>query len=393
MNEENRTVTGWAALSRDDNGQILIDHQNQITPISELEKAAHDLMRSGGRDAAGELHEKRIGDIVESMIFDASKRKALGLTGDGREGLAVTMHIKNDQAWEQVKKGNYPELSIHGWSNQTSVGENGGLPVYMLSNITLDEISLVDHGASGNDRVSPRIVLAKRLSIKGDTKMANVKEIKKSGLDSLVDLEALGLSDEQKAAVLAIIEAARGTPAPKADPQPQPKLPEEPKPGEQKPADMAKRDLELVELSKKFEVADGERQELSKQVRELKDERVLSEMIKRAEARPFIPMKSSEQAEILKRAKDSLGEDGFKKIDEMFLKVNEAMQKSEVFKQFGVDGEVTESAVEKLEKKVSEELANNAKAGIKLSKAQAEREVYKRNPQLYAEVSKESVGE
>lgn len=116
-----RVVTGWAAISRDASGQPLIDYHGDHMPAEDLEKAVHDLMRAGGGDKAGEMHERRVGDIVEAMVVSAEKRQALGF-GEGPEGIVVSMKIADDSAWAKVLAGELRELSISGIGERISVG-------------------------------------------------------------------------------------------------------------------------------------------------------------------------------------------------------------------------------------------------------------------------------
>lgn len=111
--DDKRVITGWAAISRDHAGRPVIDHQGDHIPVEDLEKAAYELVRAGGSERAGEMHERRVGDIVELMVVDAEKRAALGF-GDGPEGLVVSMKIHDDAAWSAVKSGELRELSISG---------------------------------------------------------------------------------------------------------------------------------------------------------------------------------------------------------------------------------------------------------------------------------------
>lgn len=111
---ERQLVTGWASVSTDANGQPVIDSQGDIMPIDELEKAAHEVFLAGGKNKAGDNHVRNaVADIVESMVVTAEKREALGF-GAGATGWVVTLKVHDTALWEQIKRGEKLELSIHG---------------------------------------------------------------------------------------------------------------------------------------------------------------------------------------------------------------------------------------------------------------------------------------
>lgn len=110
-----RIITGWAAVSEDKHGSPVIDHQGDFIPVDELEKAAQQLMSEGGVGRAGEMHEKRVGDITEMAVLTPEKLRKLGFTDtNGPSGLVVSMKILDDSAWGQVVSGKLSELSISG---------------------------------------------------------------------------------------------------------------------------------------------------------------------------------------------------------------------------------------------------------------------------------------
>lgn len=117
-----RTVTGWAALSLDAKGNPVIDHQGDYIPVEELEKAASQLMKDGGSGRAGEMHERRVGDIVEMAVLTPDKLQQLGYqNADGPAGLVVTMKIHDDKAWERIASGELNELSISGTGERVAI--------------------------------------------------------------------------------------------------------------------------------------------------------------------------------------------------------------------------------------------------------------------------------
>lgn len=122
LDEERRLVTGWASIANDAQGRPVIDAEGDIIPVVELEKAAHDLMLSGGAGKTDDMHQRfGVGDVVESLVVTAEKRAALGL-GTGPAGWIVTMKVNDDKTWADVKAGKKLELSIYGTGRRAPLG-------------------------------------------------------------------------------------------------------------------------------------------------------------------------------------------------------------------------------------------------------------------------------
>ena len=114
LDDEKQLVTGWAVISNDASGRPVIDAQGDLIPLAELEKAAHELVLTGGADKTDDMHERfKVGDVVEAMVVTKAKREALGM-GPGPEGLVVTMKVRDAKTWADVKAGKKLELSIFG---------------------------------------------------------------------------------------------------------------------------------------------------------------------------------------------------------------------------------------------------------------------------------------
>ena len=119
LDDEQQIVTGWALILTDAQGRSVVDSQGDMIAVAELEKAAHELVLSGGAGKTDDMHERfGVGDVVESLVVTAEKRKALGL-GDGPDGWAVTMKIRDAKTWADVKAGRKLELSIYGSARRT----------------------------------------------------------------------------------------------------------------------------------------------------------------------------------------------------------------------------------------------------------------------------------
>lgn len=121
MDDDQRLIVGWAAVVTKADGTPVVDLQGDLTPISEIEKAAHKALRFGGRGKSGVQHEATgIGDIVESFVVSKSRREALGF-GPGPEGWVVAMKIHDDDVWKRIKSGELSELSFKGTARRTPI--------------------------------------------------------------------------------------------------------------------------------------------------------------------------------------------------------------------------------------------------------------------------------
>ncbi len=346
FNDQTGEVTGWSALTSDQDGDPVIDWHNEYAPIDELRKAAHDMMLVGGRGRAGEMHDKRVGDVVESMVVDKAKAKALGF-GDGTvEGWAVTLKILDADARERVKSGERPELSIQGSAIKKRVGElEDGTPVRALSKLRVDEISIVDAGASGNEKVSPRIVIAKRRD-RDAAKLEPglIRKIKqffaKQQEPTMPTLEEIlaKMPEEDQAVVLAAIEAAKATPAPAPAPPPVP-APAVPTPEEMTKALEGLPEPVRKALKAKLEAgddADDEREKLAKRVAKLEAEREFEGFVAKAKELPHLGGKSTEQiAKLLQSAATTMSNEDYEGVVKLLKSAEEAVSKSTLLRDAG----------------------------------------------------------
>ena len=124
-------VTGWAALSTDENGQPIIDWENHHISVEELTKATHKIMLKGGGNNSKDMHEVLIGDIVEAMVFSKEKTKALGLGDSNVEGLAVTLRLHDPRHGNGATardRGARQRSGDRRWRHEPQFGGRHGLP-------------------------------------------------------------------------------------------------------------------------------------------------------------------------------------------------------------------------------------------------------------------------
>ncbi len=112
--DDKRLVFGWANIAKDSDGRVVVDRQGDWTTVDELEKAAYHYVLNS-RDG-GEQHLRTgVATVVESMVFTNEKLSKLGIPeGAVPEGWWVGFKIHDEEVWNGVKKGNYPDFSIHG---------------------------------------------------------------------------------------------------------------------------------------------------------------------------------------------------------------------------------------------------------------------------------------
>ena len=121
--DDKRLAFGWASIAIDENGEQLIDWQEDMIDPEELEKAAYNFVRLYRE--GGEMHER--GDcatLVESVVFTEEKMIAMGIPeGTLPVGWWIGFLVTDDDVWEKVKDGTYPMFSIEGEAERVEVEE------------------------------------------------------------------------------------------------------------------------------------------------------------------------------------------------------------------------------------------------------------------------------
>lgn len=394
--EQSGVVTGWAALSSADN-KPLIDYHDELLLVSELEKAAHGLMLDGGAGKAGEMHETRVGDVVESMVLSKEKVAALlGIESKDvkQEGWAVSMKIRDEGARERVRSGERPELSIYGLAKKIPVGERDGRVVKALVDLSVDEISLVDQGASGNKDASPKIVIAKRReqSPAGKPGLAArfLSQVRKLfGKENTMNLDEIlaKLTEEERAFLLAELERMKATPAaPEANaPAPavaEPAIKAEEEMTEEEQAKVMK---SLPEpLRKQLEAANTTKEEVAKLRKEIDERNEREEVAKfRAKATdlPFLAGKSTEEiAKALRAAFRAMKPKEYETIEKLLSDANEAVKGSPLFQDEGGPGHEAEATAKGQIESIAKRLRES---DAKLSRAESITKALDENKELH----------
>jgi len=120
---EQRLVFGWANVSRNEAGELLVDSQDDTISPEELEKAAYDFVLDVRK--AGEMHQRveGIGTMVESVMLTLEKQEAMGIpAGTVPEGWWVGFKVAQD-VFDKVKTGEYSMFSIGGRGIRSDIDE------------------------------------------------------------------------------------------------------------------------------------------------------------------------------------------------------------------------------------------------------------------------------
>ena len=398
---------GWAALSTDSIGEPVIDADNDYIPAAELEKAAQAaFLDRGGKGAVGQMHDVfGKADLVESFVLTAEKQAAFGLT-DAPQGWMVGLTSTDPDVCKAVRSGAMLELSIRGHGRREPVdvpaGMRPGDVVKKRAQVThaaghsftvvrdlqlsdVELLSIVDKGASGNDRVRPRIVLVKR---KGKPMSDTV--FKRSAHAILAELFESGklaeLPPEEKEALLMLASGMTPPmPAPEPDPEPEPVVAAEDADEDVKADDdeMPKADDD-EDMSKRDELAKAN-VELTKRVAELEAMAKRAELIELVKAdMAYLPGASVEDiAKVLHETRTNLGSDVAAQVETLLKAASAAVQKGGLLDAAGVrsaanDNDAGANELQSLAKSLRDK-------NPKLSAAEAIVEAGRARPDLWAE--------
>ena len=114
---DQRMIFGWASIVTK-NGKMILDHQADMIPVEELEKAFYDYVLYDR--AQGHMHSKiGVGRLIECMVFTKQKQDVLGIIvkdedGSPIEGAWVGYLVDDEGVWQAHKRGELPAFSIGG---------------------------------------------------------------------------------------------------------------------------------------------------------------------------------------------------------------------------------------------------------------------------------------
>lgn len=116
--DESRMAYGWASVISE-NGEPVVDTQDDVISADELEKATTDFM-ADARTAKAMHDGDGIGEVLHSFPLTAELAKSLGISAD-REGWIVGVKVHDDNVWKAVKDGTFRAFSIGGHSRRVPI--------------------------------------------------------------------------------------------------------------------------------------------------------------------------------------------------------------------------------------------------------------------------------
>ena len=123
IDDDKMQAFGWASVVTDDLGRIIIDHDDDVIPVPEIEKAAYAYVKTSRK--ASEMHVKMdVADLIESVVLTQEKRKAMDLPS-GRVGWWVGFQFTDKAVWAKVKSRELEELSIGGRARRVERAQRG----------------------------------------------------------------------------------------------------------------------------------------------------------------------------------------------------------------------------------------------------------------------------
>lgn len=113
MDEEKQQVFGWAYVTHDKDGKLVIDKSGEFVDApDELEKTAYSFVL---KSRAGDLDHTNLqsATMIESMVFTPEKIAKMGIPpGVLPTAWWIGFHVPEKDDWEQVKKRK--AFSVHG---------------------------------------------------------------------------------------------------------------------------------------------------------------------------------------------------------------------------------------------------------------------------------------
>ena len=120
IDEDQNLVFGWAYIAEDATGKTMYDHSDEFTTGGELEKMQYEYVLQ--KRVGGEMHEREVGALVESVVMTKEKQRAMGLP-DGSLPVGVWVGFKvHSEVFAKVKDGTYTAFSIGGKAEKVAHG-------------------------------------------------------------------------------------------------------------------------------------------------------------------------------------------------------------------------------------------------------------------------------
>jgi hypothetical protein len=115
LDSDLRVVWGWASVY-EEKGEAVVDSHGDVIEEAAILKGAHTFIadvRAGKAMHVG----RRIGTVVESLVFTRSLQTSLGIDL-GKSGWFIGMKIEDPDIWDKVKDGTYAAFSFGGMARR-----------------------------------------------------------------------------------------------------------------------------------------------------------------------------------------------------------------------------------------------------------------------------------
>jgi len=114
VDEEHRTVFGWASVAILKNDEPVVDLQGDTIDGPTLEQAAYEYVRR--YRVVNDMHRGgAVGDLVECFVVTPEKLAKMGLKNDTAPAVGMWVGYKLDETeWAAFKRGERPMFSIEG---------------------------------------------------------------------------------------------------------------------------------------------------------------------------------------------------------------------------------------------------------------------------------------
>jgi len=129
IDTDRRQVFGWAYISHDNQGEVVVDKSGDfVDDPQNLEDAAYRFVLTSR--SAGHNHQriqkdepKVVGTLIESIYFNEEKISKLGIPAGILPTSAwwIGFQIEDDAVWQDVKNGRLKAWSIHGTGKREPV--------------------------------------------------------------------------------------------------------------------------------------------------------------------------------------------------------------------------------------------------------------------------------
>lgn len=123
VDEERRTIFGYAYVAKKVDGTQVTDHSGDEVDPANLEEVAYDYVLNSRE--GDEMHTESVtAHIIESFVITPEKLEKMGLAPDALpSGWWVGFYIDSEAVWKKVKDGTLKMFSIGGTGTREEIAE------------------------------------------------------------------------------------------------------------------------------------------------------------------------------------------------------------------------------------------------------------------------------